>query len=698
MQHSGFLHKTPFVRFLLPLICGILVQHYTNGVFLRIVAFSLSFIFLLYALFSSKNSATIYKNRWSFGVGIFCFFFACGPLLYHIKNERNTWSFSSEEAIYSCRIIDTPVEKEKTFLYRLHVNHLLDKTTLFSIDKQILCYISKDSLSKKLSVGGELLINARITPPKNNGNPDEFDYAFYLKQQGISGIAFVQQSHWSLLDSYTHLNIKQIALQFRSKLISIYESFHLPTDEKAILSAITLGYKADLSPELKDRFSSSGASHVLAVSGLHVGILFMVTGFILAPFGRSNNRSRILKNVLIIVFLWIFAFITGLSPSVVRAVTMFSLSITARIINRDSSIFNSICVSAFIMLIYNPLYLFDVSFQLSYSAVISIIIFSPHLQSLFTLKNYFLKSLWGLITVSIAAQIGTFPFVLYYFHQFPHYFILTNIIIIPLAYLIIMLSIAALFTHVVFGNTFILKELLKYCLSFMNNSISKINNLPYASTQDIWLHPMEVILIFAIVIFCCYFLLKKRFLTCVLTLSSCIILLFFQVTKNYQSNHQSYITFFSQRKSPVINVVQGKDNYVYTTDVSSACYVGKNTWMKNGLQNPFFLISSFQNEFLYYQGEFICFGDETVYILTDNKMINAHEVKKPVPVNYLLVGNKFSGSIEQVLFMFSPKMIVLDATLPYYICERLQKECEDKSLPYHNLAQNGALTVYCQNK
>ena len=589
-----------------------------------------------------------------------------------------------------------PVEKEKTFLCHAKALFLVNENNRKSIQKDILIYIHKDSLSENLSAGGQLFIQAQVRPPRNNGNPNEFDYAGYLKRQGICGITYLKASDWRLLEKQASVGLKQQALLYRTKLLSVYETLNLQPDEKAILSGLIFGYKQELSPELKNSFSVTGASHVLSVSGLHVGIIYMITSFLLFPIGRNNNRIRIAKEFLIVLLLWCLAFITELSPPVVRAVSMFTLASVAIAINRKASIFNTICVSAFIMLLYNPFYLFDVGFQLSYSAVIAIVLLQPHLQQILPLKNRILKSIWSLLTVSVAAQLGTFPFVVYYFNQFPNYFLLTNLLVIPLTYLITLFAMLSLVLQSAVGNCWFIKDVLAFFLKCMHQSISSIESMPYSSTRNININEIEVIMLFLLIIAGFSFWMKNRFNTLITILTCLSILITIRFVKNQQTANQSYITFFYQRTTPAVNIISGKNNFVVTNDMQSMSYAAKNEWLKKNATEPFLLTFPFFHKELFFNDSFIVYKNKRIFILMDNAYLNQQAIN-PLRVDYLLIGKDFSGKIEQTLLRFNPQQVVLDASLPAYISRRLHQECLEQHIVCHDIAQQGALQVFCKS-
>lgn len=407
---------------------------------------------------------------------------------------------------------------------QLNILSCLDRIGQTPTDKNIIAYLYKDSLSKNLIPGDYLLLKTTPVLPSNKNDQSDFDYAVYLKQQGFCASGFVKRSDLQIIRGTKDQTIKHKALLLRQQILTIYEQQDLSEDQRAVLSAITLGYKNDLTVELKQKFSTTGASHILAVSGLHVGIIYMMSNFILFFLRGNKSGTRILKQSIIIILIWSYAFITGLSPSVVRASIMISLIAVAVMINRRSFTLNTLCISATGMLLYNPYYLFDVGFQLSYSAVLSIVTFQLKIKNLLTVKYYILKPVWSLTSVSIAAQIGTFPIVLYYFHQFPVYFLLTNLLVIPATYLIILLAVLLFICYLLFSDYDIISYCLKLSLHTMNKGIDYIECIPYSSIRDINTQPVDVFFMFILMLFLYEFCKNKKYKS-LIHLLSCILIL-----------------------------------------------------------------------------------------------------------------------------------------------------------------------------
>ena len=331
----------------------------------------------------------------------------------------------------------------------------------------------------------------------------------------------------------------------------------------AIASALVLGYKSFLSSTLKKDYIESGAIHVLAVSGLHIGIISSFLFFILnlLPIkGRSWNWVKLLATLTTI---WGFALLTGMSASVLRAAIMFSIFSVSFILQRDTNRYNSLALAAFLILIMNPYALFEVGFQFSFLAVLGIFFFFPKLQEFWFPKNKWIYQIWLLLLVGISAQLAIFPLVLYYFHQVPTYFWLSGIIVVPLAGIIMKLGLCILFFN--FLNKVLAKYLgiiLTKIIATQNFLIGLIQELPFSVFSGFWVHQGELVLFYGIVLGFAFLLLTQRFryilisLTCLLTVS-CV-----QFSNKYQQFNQQKIIIYNISKQGLIDFIAG--NTVYT--------------------------------------------------------------------------------------------------------------------------------------
>ena len=436
---------------------------------------------LVFLFFRLNNSS--YATRWVFGAGVSCFMFLVGAFLtaHAWKEVKVDWP--SEKKAYRAVVQESVQDKPKTYQVPVEVD-----------GKEVWLYIPKDSISASLLPGDELFVYARIEPPKNREKGQTFDYARFLYYKGISGTAYVPADAWRKTGEQSDTRLKTKALLFREKILQKYRQWGIGTEQMPVLSALTLGHKGSLEKETREAYSVVGISHVLALSGMHVGIIWLLLDVLLRPLAKV--RLKWLKSILVISALWIFAFVVGLEASVVRAVLMCMLMEMSLLSGLKPLSLNALAVAAFFMLLYRPFYLFDVGFQLSFVAVLSILVLYPLFYHSFRIKNKVGRWTWGVLCISMAAQLGTAPLVMYYFSSFSVYFLLTNIVAALLVPFIIYGAVLMVVTACIPGLQGIVVKLLNGCVSALDGLAGWTSSLPFA-TFTIPVRPIEIIVFYA---------------------------------------------------------------------------------------------------------------------------------------------------------------------------------------------------------
>ncbi len=494
-----FLHRNPFVRLLLPLVIGILMSEYCEITDTVLVALAACTVFFLVLPVVLRRTKVYYRLLWMHGCAIMLFFLAFGAWLGCAHYQALDVDCLGEECIFRAEIVDAPEEKERTYLCRSRVTHVSDSAVIRSEEADVLLYVTKDSASMELKRGDVLLFSTKLAKPVNFADPTQFDSVDYLRKQGIAATGYVRHDKWKLLGHDDSFSLLGLAEKCQHRLLAVYQKYGIEGDAFGVLAALTLGHRESLEPELRSSFSDSGAMHILAVSGLHVGIVFWVFGLFL----RLVRCPKVLKTFLLILLLWGYAFITGLSPSVMRATIMFSIFALGESVRAESQVYNRIAFSAFVLLVYDPMLLFNVGFRLSYSAVVAIVYFQPKIAGLVYVKWRLLRWLWELTSVSIAAQLGVLPWLLLYFEQFANYFLLTNLLAIPMASLIIYTALLLFFSSL-FSPLAVVTQwvscLLEGEVEFLNRCVRMVSTLPHAVT--VWhISSLQAFLIFAVLVF-----------------------------------------------------------------------------------------------------------------------------------------------------------------------------------------------------
>jgi len=375
-------------------------------------------------------------------------------------------------------VFDTyPIEKAKT--YQVVCQMINSKL-------KILTYLPKSPVVKSAKPGDILSMNGLPELIENDGNPYEFDYRSYLNDKGIGHRIFLREGQYNLLQGCSLMNISRHALVFRQKLIGILYKSGIQEDRVPLISSISFGARDDVDKETVQSFTNTGVIHVLAVSGMNVGLIFIILDFFLR-FLKRWKLGFLFHTLVVLIGIWGYALVTGMSASILRAAVMFTFVVLGNAFRRNANIFNSLAVSAFFLILRDPAIIKDIGFQLSYAAVLSIVVIQPLLYKRLYFKSRFLNKMWLLLSVTFAAQIGTLPFTLQYFHQFPVYFWLANLVVIPLVTTILYLSFVVVFLSLISGLfTSIFAFVLDWSVRLVLLSVNIVEALPHAVIKGIY--------------------------------------------------------------------------------------------------------------------------------------------------------------------------------------------------------------------
>ncbi len=381
--------------------------------------------------------------------------------------------YLDRDTILAMRLLSNAQERTKTFRYEAEVEG----------GGKVLLYLQKDSMPMPV-MGDVLLVETQV---RRGGKSGKFDYGLYLRRQGIVGTCWALRRNWQLIGHEDDMGLKGLAKRSQYFLYQQYRKMGIEGQELGIISALTLGYREDLDKDVQRAFSASGAMHVLAVSGLHTGIVWGIVMWILTlgvlykPLWEDKFR-RWLLNISTIVLIWAYAFLTGLSPSVMRSALMLTFWALSSLLEQQTSRWNPLLAAAVVILIVNPLALWSVSFQLSFAAVAGIMLFGSSMQQVVVSKGRVWQSVSRLLIVSLAAQLGTMPLTLHYFGQTSNYFALTNLIVVPMAGILLSLGFSTLaMSWCAVGEW--LGWATKWCTWLLNQAVQWIESLPYSTTH-----------------------------------------------------------------------------------------------------------------------------------------------------------------------------------------------------------------------
>lgn len=497
MSINGFLDKNPFVRIVIPYALGIISHYYLHTV--DIVCVAVVCLLLAIAVFFYRKHLSM-RFGWLTGLTLFVTIGAMGFASAQLATPPPVpHDAGKHKCLYRASVTNHPADGGKAYKADLKIEAVNILGAWREFDAKIVATIMKDSAASCLKAGQTIEFSSRIDSLDMPKNPFGFDYSQYLQLNGVQGSIFLNPGEWKTIDGRVH-GLKQHALNARQTLVGLLEKAGLEGNELGLASTLVLGYKSSIDAEVKQSYMNAGAMHVLAVSGMHVGIVCAVLELLMMALG--GNLAFRLKRVLIILLLWSYAFITGLSPSVLRATVMFTFVELGRLIRREMSIYNTLAASAFLLLAINPDMLFKAGFQLSYAAVVGIVTLQPRIVSLIRVnrKRRILRYVWELTAVSVAAQIATLPFCLYYFERTPVYFWLSNIIVSPGAAVMIGLTMLLLAVSPIGVAAKWVGVATSWVAKSMNHWVTIIANLPGSTIENSYISVYQSLAVAGVIV------------------------------------------------------------------------------------------------------------------------------------------------------------------------------------------------------
>ena len=539
---------------------------------------------------------------------------------------------------------------------------------------KLLLQLKRDSLSHHLSIDDQLVIYASISEIPSPLNPHQFDYSKYMQSLGVYAQSRITQKD-ILTTNLGKRTVTGRAAQFRRFLINKLQKIGISAREESITQALILGQRHDIDPDLYRSYAAAGAIHILAVSGLHVGIIYFILLFITSPV-KHLPFGLTIQIVLIIGFLWGFAFLTGGSPSVIRAVTMFSLFALAKSLNRPTSSINSLCLSLFLLLLINPKWLFHVGFQLSYIAVFAILWIYPKLSSYWKPKNIVFKKLWDVLTVTIAAQLGLLPLSLFYFHQFPGLFFLTNLVILPVLGIILFLGLLIVCLAALDSAPTFLVEWYSKLILLLNQFITWVAGQDNWVVTDVSFSQWKLIATYILIISFTIVWKKYSPKQMLFAFGSLAFLLLVSIWDRHRSSTEQLIVFH-RYKTTLLGYTNGQKMVVF----------GRNT-VNNLDSYPIKGYRIEKNSKEYIQEDLpkiFRYKDQTILVI-DSVPVLPTKLKHPT----LLLTNSPRLHLERWIDSLQPKQIIADGSNFNSMIARWGQTCEHKKIPFHATSEKGS--------
>jgi len=496
------------IRITVFFIGGIVLAIYQPGIFSgKAIFLSATILAFLFFVITGRKSELF--SFWAGIIGLATIFFLGYARLQGQMVTRHADHLSKvtgHVGFFEAVVRSMPQEKAKS--WKIEVELIRVKTTDDSITNshwhpatgKMLLYIAKNNVPEiNLRYGDRIILNGSPQPINPPANPGEFDFKRFLSFKNITHQLFIKPTDYVRLPAREPKGMIYYANEARKWSLQKLAEFIPGKNEQAVASALVLGVTDAIDDDTISAYAASGALHVLAVSGMHVGIIYAIILFLFKPAEKFRGSKWVVALVSL-VLLWSFAFITGLSPSVLRAVAMFSFVALARPFGIRTNIYNTLATSAFVLLLYNPYLIMSVGFQLSYLAVFGIVYLQQPIYHLWEIKNRIGDWIWQMTCISIAAQLATFVLSLLYFHQFPTYFLVSNLFVIPLSTLVLLAGMAMLAISFITPVAIVMGWAVGWLVRILNGIVFATESLPFSLINNIHISIFQCWLLFVILI------------------------------------------------------------------------------------------------------------------------------------------------------------------------------------------------------
>ena len=659
----------PFLRILFPFVCGLLAGVETSPV----SAIPLIILFAFLLLLENINPSMRWKYRKRIGFLLQLHIFLLGFNCNSFQTNTQLNPQHDNEYIIHLLQLDNPGEKYNRYISKIYLKDDTHKTHHFK------AYTYLSSSLKDAGMGDVLLTNNKPKNIQTGYNPGSFDFAAFAKQNSIQYTVFLNNNEeWIKLKHHENSFLSLLHLM-RKRIISTLQLELENPLEAGLTEALLIGYKEDLDEQLQEQYTLTGVSHIIAVSGMHLGLIFSV----LASFFDLLAKRKIARYLgfgLILPFLWTFALISGASASVLRSVVVFSVVLWGNVLLKKSGSMNALFASAFMLLVIRPSFISDIGFQLSYAAVLSILIYEPLISKWIYVKNKLLKQLWSMISIRLAAQILTTPFVLFHFKQFPVLFLITNMVAVPLSNLVLLLAILLCFTSMLFLPTAPIAFVIHCCIQMMNGYIEKIANISFNSIQIKTTLPFTICL-FAAIACLTYFFLSKKKRSALPFFCSCFLLLLIHQIGRYQLSATKRILVLQVKNATCIVHQHGSQGILITTTKN----MNNKTLFKRQLQSL---------------GNALDISEWKLFTLKDQAAVIELNNQNRVGKAILLSGfTAFAPSVQQLI----PErerviQLIADGSTQLWKIKQWEKQAQEVHLRLHSTPEKGAFILSCEHR
>ena len=704
----NYRNQAPLFRLLPALIFGILssIFNLKFNLFIGWPAIILCLLIMLFQVVWQKKYFS-YSYRWAFGLATHVLIFSFAYLITELKTEiHDAGHFSNMNNVsgYMAYLDDSKLEKSKSYKATIRIVAVKANNHWIKAKGKCLIYIARDSSSKNLGYGDLIYFTNKpleVQPPLN---PSQFNYKRWLSFNQVYHQLFLASSTWNLVAHHQGFSVVELAIKMKEKLLRIFKENNISGDDYAVVSALLLGDTGEIDQDIIRAYAASGALHVLSVSGLHVGIIYLALSAALFFLNR-NSKTKIIKAVILIFFLWYYALLTGLSPAVLRSAAMLSFIVFGKALDRYTNMYNTLAASAIALLCFQPHLLMQVGFQLSYLAVLGIVFLYKRIHQLFNPSFWLWKQIWGVTAVSLAAQLTTFPLGLFYFNQFPNYFLISNLLVIPISTVIIYGGIILFIISPIASCAKWIGLILGKIVHVLNWCVITIEHLPYALMQGISITIIETgLLYFSLLQLILYFIKKDtRFIYA--SFIAIVFILAFQIAESIQIGKQQQLIVFNIPKFSAVNIINGTSGILVADSAlihnrSMMAFTILHYWWDCGLEEdqvaaietPAKRSIGLKNAMMI-DKNFLTIGTKKILIMNDSSLLNRNTIS-PISIDYLVLSKNIATHVVDLQKKFHFRQLIIDSSNSKHHIQRWKEEAQKLGVTFYAVADSGAFVVH----
>lgn len=663
------------MRLIIPFIAGILTSVNLPGCYVPAGNLSLlslsAFVVLSTSMFAYLYN---YRSRWMHGLLIIMLMFACGFDLTDRKKLLRTETLASlpeGDHIYLAIVKDHFTMRPRSCKGVVELQAYRDSAGWKTCRVVLVVYSRPDSALLSAERGAVMLFYTDPEPVDPPANPGSFDYREYLARQGIYHDVFLGEGEWMITGHAASRDLMDHAAEIRDGLLGKLAGSGIGIAETGVAAAMLLGDNTYLGGDVRDVYARAGAMHILCVSGLHVGVVFLVLSTMLG-FLRKLPGGRLLYSFILVVAIWSYALLTGLAAPVARAASMLSFIIVGQAFRRNTNVFNSLAAAAMISLMADPFAILGAGFQLSYAAVLGIVCLQRPIYNLFYFGYRVPDRIWAITAVSIAAQLGTLPLSLYYFHQYPLYSLLTNLIVIPLSSLVIYAGLLFFIfpaqTLASSAATWILGKL----LMLLDKGVTMVESLPGSAIREIHFDGPMALLLACTIIFMGVFFLRKGSWALIPGLLTILALSGYRMLTHYDSLQQQVLVIYSVNGHTAADIINGRD-HIFIADSAllgspeKTAYSISPYWLKERLKDCDTMALGLEDRMLH-KAQIITINDRSLRLgFWQGAFPRCRPPDQKLKLDVLVLRGECPFGMDDLFKWFNPGHVIIDSSVPPWV-------------------------------